>query len=205
MAFLHRLTVVVGAALLSALCLLGSFLSLVSASPSGGVVALLTLFFDFSAPCVPDASRPLCAVERSPSPGAPFAPPAALSSSLLPSALDRIWLFFAILPLSLVPCFFWPFASLVAFFLLVSALPSGGVVALSTSFFDFSAPWVPYASRPLCAVERSPSPGAPFAPPAALSSLSLPSALDCLWLFFAMLPLSLALRFFRPFASLVID
>jgi hypothetical protein len=182
----------------STLCLL------VSALPSGGVVARLTLFFD-PAPCgVPNALRPLCAVERSPPPGAPFAP-TSFSSSSLPYVLDCIWLFFAVLPSSLALPFFWPFASLVALFLVVSASPPGGIVALSTLSFDSSAPCVPDASRPLCAVERSPSPGAPFVPPLGLSSSLSPSALDLLWLFFGVLPSSLAPRFFCPFASMVFD
>ncbi len=178
--------------------------SLVSASPSGGVVALLMSFFD-PAPCgVPNALRPLCAGERSRPPSAPFAP-TSFSSSSSPSVLDRIWLFFAVLPLLLAPRFFWPFASLVALFLLVSASPSDGVVALLTSSFDSSAPCVPDASWPLCAVEWSPSPGAPFATPLALSSSSSPSALDLLWLFFGVLPSLLAPHVFHPFASVVFD
>ena len=178
--------------------------SLVSALPSGGIVALSTSFFD-PAPCgVPNALRPLCAGERSRPPGAPFAP-TSFSSSSLPSVLDRIWLFFAVLPSLLALRFFRPFASLVALFSLVSASPSGGVVALSTSSFDSSVPCVPDASRPLCAVDWSPSPGALFATPLALLSSSSPSALDLLWLFFGVLPSSLAPRFFCPFASVVFD
>ncbi len=84
-------------------CLLGSASLapwlLCSASPSGDGVAPLTLFF-VPAPCVLDALRPLGAVERLWPPGAPFAP-AASSSSMLPSALDRLWLLVVLLPLSL--------------------------------------------------------------------------------------------------------
>ena len=66
-----------------------SFCRLVSASQSCGVVAPL--------PFVLDVSRPSVAVKHSPSPGAPFVP-ASLFVSVLPSALDHLWLLSPILP-----------------------------------------------------------------------------------------------------------